>query len=166
MTALVYRDLRRLAAHYLSREARDHTLQPTALVHEAYLHLASVRGFDWKAKGQFIAVVAQMMRRILVDHARRRKAAKRAAGTVVNVTVNTLDIAADAPSRLDVLLVDQVLSRMAETYPRHADSVELRFFGGLTSPEIAKVLNISVATVERDWRFAKAWLHAEMSRSS
>lgn len=158
VTADVYAELRRLAAHYLRGEQSAHTLQPTALVHEAYLQIEAVRDFDWRARGQFIAVLAQMMRRILVDHARRRNADKRQVPHPSDVPVVDLG----APS-LDVILVDELLSRMSQEHPRHAQAVELRFFGGLSSPEIANALEISLATVERDWRFAKAWLQAELT---
>lgn len=158
VTAEVYAELRRLAAHYLRNESKARTLQPTALVHEAYLHLSSIRGIDWQARGQFMAVLAQMMRRVLIDHARKRGRAKRnAAGAYGHVS----DSYGDSP--WDVLEVDRALTRMAERFARQTKVVELRFFGGLSSPEIAKVLDVSLATVERDWRFAKAWLHTEIA---
>ena len=156
ITALVYRDLRRMAAHYLQSERSGHTLEPTALVHEAYLHLAGIRDIDWKARRQFVSVMAQMMRRILIDHARRRGAAKRNSG-------ESGATEAKEPGTFDALVVDQALTRLAAQYPRHAQVVELRFFGGLDSGEVAHVLDVSVATVERDWRFAKAWLESEIS---
>jgi len=158
ITELIYGDLKRLAAYYLDGERTGHTLQPTALVHEAYLHIASVREFDWKARGQFVAVMAQMMRRILIDHARRRKAARRDSGNAV------LPEASDAPEMIDILAVDQALERMSSRYPRHAHIVQLRFFGGLEGAEIAQILDVSLTTVERDWRFARAWLQNQMSR--
>jgi RNA polymerase sigma factor (TIGR02999 family) len=158
ITDLVYRDLKRLAAHYLDGEQASKTLQPTALVHEAYLHIASIRDLDWKARGQFIAVMAQMMRRILIDHARRRKSAKRDSGQPLNIAGGEGE-----PQVLDMLLVDQVLDRMSSRYPRHAEIVQLRFFGGLESKEIAEVMDISLTTVERDWRFARAWLQKQLS---
>lgn len=161
VTAEVYAELRRLAAHYLRGEKSGHTLQPTALVHEAYLQIEAVRDFDWRARGQFVAVLAQMMRRILVDHARRRGAQKRQMPDPSELPIVDLG----APS-LDVILVDDLLSRMAQEHPRHAQAVELRFFGGLSSPEIANALEISLATVERDWRFSKAWLQAELAGRS
>ena len=154
VTELVYNDLRRLAAYYLNAESRADTLQPTALVHEAYLRLDSVRGFDWKARGQFIAIAAKMMRRILVDHARARRAAKRDSAAAPEST--------GKPPALDVLAVDIALDRLAATYPRNAQVVELRFFGGLEFPEIAESLGVSLTTVERDWRFARAWLRKEL----
>jgi RNA polymerase sigma-70 factor, ECF subfamily len=156
ITALIYGDLRRLAAHYLAGEQAGHTLQPTALVHEAYLQVGSIRDVDWKTRSHFIALMAQIMRRILIDHARRRKSAKR-----------TPPVAAEpagglAPATLDVLSVDEALKRMTVQYPRPAQVVELRFFGGLESEEIARVLEVSLTTVERDWRFARAWLQDQM----
>jgi len=160
VTELVYRDLKRLAAYYLDGEQTGHTLQPTALVHEAYLHVSSLREIDWKARGQFVAMMAQMMRRILIDHARRRKAAKRDAAEVIAVSPE-----GSAPEMVDLLAVDQALERMSSRYPRHAQIVELRFFGGLESKEIADVLEVSLTTVERDWRFARAWLHHQMSQA-
>ena len=155
VTRLVYADLRRLASRYLRDEQAGHTLQATALVHEMYLRLASVQEIDWKGRGQFIAVVAQTMRRILIDHARRRRAAKRDVDRVL-ITAQTpgLDV--------DLLDVDRALNRMAADYPRHAQIVELRFFGGLHTPEIAQTLGVSTRTVERDWQFARAWLQNEV----
>lgn len=155
LTKLVYADLRRLATHYLRDEQPDHTLQATALVHELYLRIHSVKKIDWKGRGQFIAVAAQMMRRILIDHARRRRAAKR-------------DPKRASPSNHgvkdpDVLDVDRALDKLAADFPRHAQIVELRFFGGLRPPEIAETLGLSLRTVERDWQFARAWLHDEVA---
>ena len=157
LTQLIYGDLRRLAANYLRGERPDHTLQATALVHEVYLRISSVQEVDWKSRGQFISVAAQMMRRILVDHARKRQAAKRDAG------LNAQPVPAKAPPVADVLDVDRALNRLGIDYPRHARIVELRFFGGLDAPEIAQVLDLSLRTVERDWQFAKAWLQHEVS---
>lgn len=156
LTRLVYSDLRRLAAHYLRDESPGHTLQATALVHELYLRISSVKDIDWKGRGQFIAVAAQMMRRILIDHARRRQAAKRT-GPETAVSV------AEPVVGPDVLDVDRALDKLAADYPRHAQIVELRFFGGLRAPEIAESLGLSLRTVERDWQFAKAWLQHEVA---
>jgi RNA polymerase sigma factor (TIGR02999 family) len=160
VTELVYRDLRRLAAYYLEGESNASTLQATALVHEAYLQIGSIRELDWKGRGQFISVVAQMMRRVLIDHARRRKAAKRNSALA-------LEAAAMGPefAHVDILAVDQVLDRMTVSYPRCVQVVELRFFGGLEFPEIAGVLDVSLTTVERDWRFARAFLQRQMTAS-
>lgn len=157
LTRLVYEDLRRLAASYLRDERPDHTLQATALVHEVYLRISSVQEVDWKARGQFISVAAQMMRRILIDHARRRQAAKRDAGPFRRPVPEEM---LPAPDLLDM---DRALNRLEIDYPRHARIVELRFFGGLAAPEVAQVLDLSLRTVERDWHFAKAWLQHEVS---
>jgi len=159
VTHLVYRDLRRLAQKYLAEEYPGHTLQATALVHELYLRLASFQEMDWKGRGEFIGVAAQMMRRILIDHARKRRAAKRDGVLAMSAVSSTTFF------NLDVLDVDRALKKLALDYPRHARVVELRFFGGLDAPEIAQVMDISLRTVERDWRFSKAWLHHELSRS-
>jgi RNA polymerase sigma-70 factor, ECF subfamily len=154
LTRLVYGDLRRLAARHLRDEQPGHTLQATALVHEMFLRVSSLQEINWKGRGQFIAVAAQMMRRILIDHARRRRAVKRDARA-----------APQAPTLVepDVLDVDRALERLAMDYPRHAQIVELRFFGGLRAPEIAEALGLSLRTVERDWQFARAWLHNEVA---
>ena len=155
VTEAVYKDLRRLAAYYLSNESKANTLQATALVHEAYLQIASVRKVDWKGRGQFIAIVAQMMRRVLVDHARAKNAAKR-------VSPADLKEPIEKELNLDILAVNEALERMTNRYARCAQVVELRFFGGLEFPEIAEALNLSLATVERDWRFARAWLQGQL----
>ncbi len=158
VTALVYQDLRRLAAYYLSGEGNAKTLQPTALVHEAYLKVAEIQGFECENRAHFIAVVAQIMRRILVDHARSRNAQKRNAGPGALPWDALQEI-----QPIDLLSVDQALDRLAAHYPRRARIVELRFFGGLEFPEIAEALEISLATVERDWRFARAWLQEKLT---
>ena len=155
LTQLVYADLRGLARRYLRDESPGHTLQATALVHELYVRIESIQEIDWKGRGQFIAVAAQMMRRILIDHARRRRAAKR--------DVSVALPADEAVVEPDVLDVDRALEKLAADYPRHAQIVELRFFGGLRAPEIAESLGLSLRTVERDWQFAKAWLHHEVA---
>jgi RNA polymerase sigma factor (TIGR02999 family) len=157
LTRLVYRDLRRLAQRFLGDENPGHTLQATALVHELYLRLGSVQEIDWKGRGQFIAVAARMMRRILIDHARKRRAAKREEAPAFAFAVGT------SPSDPDVLDVDRALTKLAVEFPRHAHVVELRFFGGLDSPEIARIMDLSLRTVERDWQFSKAWLQNELS---
>jgi RNA polymerase sigma factor (TIGR02999 family) len=159
VTDLVYRDLRRLAAFYLSGESEAHTLQPTALVHEAYLRVSQIRQIDWQDRGHFIAMVTSLMRRILVDHARARKAAKRD-----GVLPEESGLSPES-RQLDTLAVDQALVRMSERYPRCAQIVEFRFFGDLEFGEIAEVMNLSLTTVERDWRFARAWLHKKMASS-
>ena len=151
VTALVYKDLRRLAAYHLKGESDADNLQATALVHEVYLRMPSLQSIDWKGRPHFISVVTKMMRQILVDLARARKAAKRDAGAMVAVP----QFHEDRP--LDTVAVDQALERMAQRYPRCAQVVELRYFGDLDFREVADVLNVSLATVERDWRFARAW---------
>lgn len=155
---LVYQDLRRLAAYHLQRESDPQTLQPTALVHEAYLRVSQLRKMDWQGRAHFISVVTHTMRRILVDHARARRAAKRDASLF------------DPPSsvasetQIDVLAMDEALDRLTRHYPRCGQVVEHRFFGGLEFTEIASVLQISLATAERDWRFARAWLQKNMAK--
>ncbi len=158
ITDAVYQELRRLAGSIFRQESEGHTLQPTALVHELYLQLPDMQSFDWKSRAQFFSVAARMMRHILVDHARRRNAAKRGGGE----KPITLPDIGKAPN-LDVLLVNDALDRFAAEHARQAQVVELRFFGGLTADETAEVLrqqgiDCSLRTVERDWRFARAWL--------
>jgi RNA polymerase sigma factor (TIGR02999 family) len=157
MMALVYAELRRIAASYLRRERPDHTLQPTALVHEAFIRLADQRQIDWSNRSQFMGLAAVMMRRILVNHARDRAAEKRG-GELEHVP---LTLAADGigPSEVNLLDLHEALERLGEADQRKAQIVELKFFGGLTTDEIAATLGISTATVERDWKFARAWLH-------
>lgn len=156
MLPLVYQELRRIAATYMSRERDGHTLQPTALVHEAYLRLIDQRRVDWRNRAQFVGLAATMMRRILLNHARDRAAAKRG-GDARRVSVS---LAADvlAQPELDIISLHDALDRLARIDPRKGEVVELKFFGGLTTPEIADVLRLSPATVERDWSFARAWL--------
>jgi RNA polymerase sigma factor (TIGR02999 family) len=156
VTALVYQDLRRLAAYHLKAESDAANLQATALVHEVYLRIASLRSTDWEGRAHFISVVTKMMRQILVDHARARKAAKRDAAAACDVTE------AQEHRQLDTLAVDQALERMSVRYPRCARVVELRFFGDLDFREIAETMDLSLATVERDWRFARAYLRKAM----
>lgn len=153
---LVYEELRNLARNYLARERGDHTLQPTALVHEAYLRLGGRSGADWKDRAHFYGVAARLMRQILVDHARAYNAAKRG-GLQTRIT---LDDAGDLPGQqtLEIVALDTALKDFAQTYPRKSEVVELKFFGGLEAKEIAEVLKISEKTVLRDWSFAKLWL--------
>ena len=156
LTRLVYSDLRRLAQRFLAGENPGNTLQATALVHELYLRLGSVREMDWNGRRQFISVAARMMRRILIDHARKRRAAKREA-------VPAIAFAGPLRTDPDVLDVDCALTKFADEFPRHGRVVELRFFGGLDLPEIARIMDLSLRTVERDWQFSKAWLQNELS---
>ncbi len=157
MLPLVYQELHRLAAHYLSRERPDHTLQPTALVHEAYLRLVNQRDVDWRNRAQFLGLAAGMMRRILVNHARDRGAAKRG-GIREQVSLSLVD-APSGGADVELIALEEALERLAVLDPRKARVVELRFFGGLTMEEVAEVLSVSRPTVERDWSFARAWLY-------
>jgi RNA polymerase sigma factor (TIGR02999 family) len=158
MLPLVYDELHRLAARYLSRERPDHTLQPTALVHEAYLRLVNQREVDWRNRAQFIGVAAGMMRRILVNHARDRAAAKRGGGAVP-VSLSLIE-SPSGGSDMELIALEDALSRLEQLDPRRSRVVELKFFGGLGNEEIAEVLQVSRATVNRDWTFARAWLYA------
>ncbi len=163
LMARVYEDLHQRAAQCLRRERRGHTLQPTALVNEAYLRLIDQKRAGWRNRAQFFGVAAQAMRRILVDHARRRCAGKRGGG----VSVLPLDEADGSlyQSDSDLVALDDALEALAEFAPRPSRVVELRFFGGLTIDETAEALGISPATVKTDWRQAKAWLYHQVSRS-
>jgi RNA polymerase sigma factor (TIGR02999 family) len=160
---IIYNDLRRLAGAYLSNERKDHTLQPTALVHEAYIRLVDWENVSWQNRAHFFAVAAQVMRRILVDHARGKKAEKRGGfGQLLS-----LDEAVSFQEKKDVDLValDDALNELEKSDPRQAKIVELRFFGGLTIEETAEALRISPATVKNEWAFAKAWLRLELTKS-
>lgn len=159
----LYDELRRLAAGYLRRERADHTLQPTALVHEAYLRLREQRSVDWGDRGHFIGVAARMMRRILVRHAEARNASKRR-GKAVHVDLDhALDVFdAEAVSAIDI---NRALHELEMLDARQAQIAELRFFGGLTLEETAKVLGISPATVKREWSVARLWLEREIGNA-
>jgi len=162
LVPLIYPELRRIAGRQLRRERPDHTLQPTALVHEVFLQLVDQRHATWENRAQFFAVSAQLMRRILVDYARSRYALKRGGPiTKVALDVRAIDVSGD-PVAAEVLAVDQALERLAEQDPDQARIVELRFFGGLTVEETAKVMERSARTVKREWRLAKAWLFREL----
>ena len=152
---LIYNDLRGLAKSYLAREAHADTLQATALVNEAYLRLAEQAQVDWKNRSHLLAVGAIAMRRILVNHAIAAKRGKRG-GAAARVTLSEDLIGVE--QNLDVLAVDQAIDALAKLDQRHAKLVELRFFGGLSVPELATVLGLSVSTIEKDWRFCSAWL--------
>ena len=156
---LVYAELRRLAASYLRRERTDHTLQPTALVHEAYIRLVEQKNVQWQDKSHFFAITAQLMRRILVDHARGHLADKRGSGAPKVPLTEAIVMSQERPAEL--LALDESLSRLAALDAQQARVVELRVFAGLTVEETAEVLGISSATVKRDWRMAKAWLLQE-----
>ena len=156
---IVHEELRRLAHRYMRGERAGHTLQTTALVNEAYMRLVDLERIDWRDRGHFFAMAATLMRRILVDHARDRHRDKRGGGVVLT-SLGDKAIAA-APS-LDVLAVDEALERLSDMDPQQARIVELRFFAGMTIEETADALDISPATVKRDWTWAKAWLHQQL----
>ncbi len=162
LVPLVYDDLRRVAAGYMGREPAGHSLQPTALVHEAYVRLVDQRRVQWRNRAHFFGVAASMMRRILVDHARARRADKRG-GDVEHVTLAGDEAASDGPNNVDVLALHESLERLAKFDPQQERIVELRYFGGLTIEEAAAVVGISEATVVREWTIAKAWLRADLS---
>jgi RNA polymerase sigma factor (TIGR02999 family) len=161
LVPLVYQELRRRASAYLRRERPDHTLQPTALVHEAYIRLMAQRRVSWVNRAQFFALAAQLMRRILVDHARERQAAKRPGGMRV-----TLDerVGAVPPPDCELLMLDDALQDLGRLDPRQAEIVELKYFAGLSEAEIAVVLSLSRATVTRDWQSARAWLYRRVTK--
>ena len=157
----VYQELRRLAGSYMRHERPDHTLQPTALVHEAYMRLIDQRNLPGESRAHFFGVAASVMRRILIDHARAHRANKRG-GRDVKVPLD--DSAALALEHPDSLLeIDQALERLATLDPRQARVVELRFFGGLSVEEIAGILGVGTRTVDRDWRIARGWLRRQLS---
>ncbi len=164
LTPMVYDELHRLAAHYLRGERPDHTLQTTALVNEAYMRLIDQRRIEWRSSLQFVGLAAQMMRRILIDHARSHRSAKRGDGAQKLSLDDTPQISGHRPAEL--LAVDEALGELAERDPQLARLVELRFFGGLNSEEIAEVLGVSVPTVTRRWRMAKAWLYRYLSEGT
>jgi RNA polymerase sigma-70 factor, ECF subfamily len=157
---LVYDELRRLAGSYMRRERRDHTLQPTALVNEAYLKLVEQRSVDWQSRAHFFGIAAQVMRRILVDHARAHMRDKRGAGQRAVPIHEALVFAPEQSGEL--LKLDEALERLTQLDARQGKIVELRFFGGLTVEQTADLLGISPKTVKRDWSMAKAWLHGEL----
>ena len=163
LMALVYDELKRLARWHLGPE-RGHTLQPTALVHEAYIKLVDQRSVDWQNRAHFFAIAARLMRRIVLQSARRRRAAKRGGGAV-EIDIEDDAIPAAEPG-LDVIVLDEALTRLAAMDSRQAQVVELRYFGGLNIDETAVVLGVSAGTVKREWRSAKAWLLKEVTRSA
>ena len=161
---VVYPELRRIARRHLRGERSGHTLQPTALVNEAYLQLTNQLDKDWQGRSHFFAIAAQLMRRILVDYARHKKAAKRDGG---RQQVELSDELAVSDDRLEEIIdVDSALRRLAEFDPRRATVVELRFFGGMTESEVGEVLNVAPRTVRRDWNLARAWLHGELRHTT
>jgi RNA polymerase sigma factor (TIGR02999 family) len=163
LIAAVYGELKRLARRQLVRD-RGHTLQPTALVHEAYMTLIDQRGVDWQNRAHFFAIAARAMRRIVLKAARRRRAAKRGGGAA-DLDIDGEAIAGGEPAP-DLIVLDEALTRLAEMDPRQSQIVELRYFGGLSVDETAAVVGVSAGTIKREWRSAKAWLHKEMTRSA
>ncbi len=159
---LLYKDLHGLARRYLNRERGGHTLQPTALLHEAYLKLVDQSRVDWQGKTHFFAIGAQVMRRILIDHERGRRRAKRGGKRLRIELDENLVLSPDRDE--DLLSLDEALSKLAQVDPRQATIVELRFFGGLTVAEVAEVLNVSKRTVESEWTMVRAWLRRELTR--
>ena len=160
----VYQELRQLARQYLRQERGDHTLQPTALVHEAYLKLAGQKRAQWQSRTQFFAVAGQLMRRILVDHARAHAAGKRG-GQAEHIMLEEALVPVQERSA-ELLALDAALTRLGAVDARKSRVVELRFFAGLTIEETAEAMGLNAATVRRDWTFAKAWLHRAISRGA
>ena len=158
----VGKELHRLAAHYMAEERPGHDLQPTALINEAYLRLVDWKNIQWADRAHFFAMAANMMRRVLVDHARRRDRVKHGAEAIQVSFTEAVNI--PAPRSADVLALDKVLQELEKIDPRKSQIVEMRFFGGLSQEETAAALNVSVATVRRDWSLARAWLSRELRR--
>jgi RNA polymerase sigma factor (TIGR02999 family) len=161
--SLVYDEMRKIAAWHLKRERPDHTLQPTELVHEAYMRMVQRESRNWENRAHFLGVATQAIRRILVEHARARAREKRGGGAI-RVTLSE-GLAADQAIDVDMLALDEVLTRLGEEEPIEQKIVELRFFGGLTEEETARVLGVGRRTVARHWAFAKAWLYREMGNA-
>jgi len=155
---IVYRELRRLARQYMRRERTDHTLEPTALVHEAYLRLVEIRDVNWEGRTHFFGIAAQLMRQVLVDHARAHLAGKRG-GNVAKVSLDEALVFSMEKST-ELIALDEALAQLAAKDPRLGKVVELHFFGGLGFSEIANLLGVSKKTVQRDWQLARAWLRA------
>jgi RNA polymerase sigma factor (TIGR02999 family) len=158
---VIYEDLRRIAASHMRQERSDHTLQPTALAHEAYVRLLDQRSTDWKDRAHFFALASMVIRRILVDHARERAAEKRGGGRK-RTPFDRIELAND-PRSLDLVALDEALEELASIDERQARIVELRFFGGLTIEEVAEILSIGKRSVDREWQCARAWLFARLS---
>ena len=158
---LVYDELRRLASNYLRRERPSHTLQPTALVNEAYLKLVDQRHAKWQNRAHFFGISAQLMRRVLVDHARQHQAVKRGGSKQQRLSITSAERIVKQPE-IDLLALNEALDELTMMDPQQAQIVELKFFGGLSIEETAEVLGISHATVERDWKMARAWLRRQL----
>ena len=168
LTALLYRELRSLAQRHLRRERSNHTIQRTALVHEAFVRLIHQESVDWRSRGHFLALASTLMRRILVDHARARLTSKRGAGQEVESLEAIDDDTADetADSDENITAIDGALTRLAAVDDRQVQIVQMRYFGGLTIEETAQALDISEATVKREWTLARAWLKRELSKGA
>lgn len=164
--AVVYPQLRRIAARVLHNERDNHTLEPNALVNELFLRLLGSRAIDFKDRAHFFAIAAQTMRRILIDHARARIAGKRGGEQLQRLSLSAVEGWNPVARYEDILVLDQALSKLEKADPRASRVVELRFFGGLQEEEIAEVLNVSVITVKRDWKVARAWLIARLQPSA
>jgi RNA polymerase sigma factor (TIGR02999 family) len=163
LTPIVYAELHRLARHYMRRERSDHSLQATALVNEAYMRLADYTRMQWRDRAHFFAVSAQVMRRILVDHARRHNV-KRGRGVQHVSLDDVIVVGAGQEAETNLVALDEALVGLARIDRRKAQIVEMRFFGGLTVEEIGEVLSVSTGTIKREWRAAKAWLYQELTR--
>ena len=165
LVPLIYRELRRRAGAYLRQERRDHTLQPTALVHEVFIRLIGDERVAWQSRAHFFGIAANIMRRILVDHAREHQAAKRQ-GAVVRVALDDNHVGSMPPADCELLSLDVALDELAKCDARQAQIVELRYFGGLSEQEVAAALSLSRATVTREWQAARTWLYRRMTVGS
>jgi RNA polymerase sigma-70 factor, ECF subfamily len=159
---LVYQELKKIAAYKLSLERKNHTLQATALVHEAYLRLIDQHSVDWKNRSHFFAIASEMMRRILVNHAESHNAKKRGDGQTM-ISLDDAENLAIADSEVDLIFLDNALNELAEFDETQAKIVEMKFFGGLTNEEVAEVLGVSDSTIKREWRMARAWLTTKLT---
>jgi RNA polymerase sigma-70 factor, ECF subfamily len=159
---LIYNEMRRMAGAYMQRERPGHTLQPTALVHEAYMRLAGGQQGPWQNRAHFFAIAAHVMRQVLVDHARRRHSRKRGGANVQKIDIDA-EALIGAENIEDVIALDEALDRLAKLDPRQSRLVELRFFAGLDVEQLAEVLGVSPTTIKREWRSARAWLHGELT---
>ncbi|MGD1093161.1 MAG: sigma-70 family RNA polymerase sigma factor [Bryobacteraceae bacterium] len=161
LAPLVYQELRRVAGAYMQRERPDHTLQSTALVHEAYMRLTGGESGQWQNRAHFFAIAAHTMRQILVDYARRRSAGKRGGAGARKIDIDEAALIS-GDTLENAVAIDEVLERLAQIDPRQGRLIELRFFGGLSVEETAEVMGVSAITIKREWRSAKAWLHREL----
>lgn len=160
LVPLVYAELKKLARAYMQQERAGHILQPTALVHETYLRLVRRKSIEWESRAHFYGVAGLLMRRILVDHARRRQIERGA------ITLTAFEDRTGSQAGIDIQALDQALERLARIDPRQCQVVELRYFGGMSTEEAAQVMNVSSKTIQRDWAVARAWLHGELAKST